>query len=224
MTQIADCQMKTFVATIGWTEWPIASAIIKHGLSKGDRIILLSPEKKDERSRAAVNEVKHFVSKFVPFVEVSEVSVPIYSPSDAVPLLARLFAKEGSNADLIVNLSGGMRILVIEALMALMLVNVKNLVLELQTEDKVDVQLLILWKPMGDLSPPAKKALKILGERGPVSLSDLASNLRVSVATAHRLLKSLEENNTVSSKKVGKERIMELTPKGRILLSVTSGD
>ncbi|MEM3786055.1 MAG: hypothetical protein QXE05_06705, partial [Nitrososphaeria archaeon] len=76
--------MKTFIATIGWTEWPIASAITKHGLYEGDKIILLSPEKKDERSMAAVNEVKHFVSKFVPFVEVSEVSVPVHSPSDAI--------------------------------------------------------------------------------------------------------------------------------------------
>ncbi|MBO3754140.1 MAG: CRISPR locus-related DNA-binding protein [Candidatus Brockarchaeota archaeon] len=215
--------MKTFVATIGWTEWPIASAIIKHGLSKGDRIILLSPEKRDERSRAAVSEVKHFVSRFVPSVEVSEVSVPVHSPSDAIPLLARLFAKEGGDVGLIVNLSGGMRILVLEALIALMLVNVKNLVLELQTEDKVNVQLPILWKPMGDLSPHARKALKILEERGPVSLSNLANILRVSVATAHRLLKNLEENSIVISKKVGKERIVELTLKGRILLSIAGG-
>ncbi|MEM3388960.1 MAG: CRISPR-associated CARF protein Csa3 [Thermoproteota archaeon] len=216
--------MKTFVATIGWTEWPIASAIVKHGLSKGDKIILLSPEKRDERSRAAVSEVKHFVSKFVPFVEVSEVSVPIHSPSEAIPLIAKLFSEEGKGRDLIVNLSGGMKILVLETLLALMLISIENLVLELQTEDKVDVQLPILWRPVEDLSPPARKALKILWEHGPVSLSKLADSLRISVATAHRLLKSLEKNSIVSSKKVGKERIMELTPKGRILLSVTGGD
>ena len=214
--------MKTFIATIGWTEWPIASAIIKHGLSRGDRIILLSPEKKDERSRTAVSEVKHFVSRFVPFVEVSEVSVPIYSPSDAIPLLARLFMKE-SKSDLIVNLSGGMRILVLETLLALMLVNVRNLTLELQTEDKVDVQIPILWKPAEALSPEVVEALRMLAERRPVSLSDLASGLKVSIATAHRLSKSLEENGIVCSKKVGKERIIELTPKGEILLSVAGG-
>lgn len=215
--------MKTFIATIGWTEWPITSAIVKHGLSKEDKIVLLSPEKRDERSRVAVNEVKHFVSKFVPFVEVSEVLVPIYSPSDAIPLLARLFAKESKGVDLIVNLSGGMRVLVLEILLALMLVNVENLVLELQTEDKVDVQLPVLWKPAEELPLEARKALKILGEYGPISLSNLAGNLKLSVATAHRLLKHLEENSIVSSKKVGKERIIELTPKGRILLSIGGG-
>ncbi|MEM2930783.1 MAG: CRISPR-associated CARF protein Csa3 [Thermoproteota archaeon] len=216
--------MKTFIATIGWTEWPIASAIIKHGLSKGDKIILLSPEKRDDRSRATINEVKHFVAKFVSSAEVSEVSIPIHSPSEAIPLIAKLVSEEGRGRDLIVNLSGGMRILVLETLLALTLIHVENLVLELQTEDKVDVQLPILWRPVENLSSPARKTLKILGEREPVSLSDLASGLRVSVATAHRLLKSLEENSIVSSKKVGKERIMELTPKGRILLSVTGGD
>ncbi|MEM3449918.1 MAG: CRISPR-associated CARF protein Csa3 [Nitrososphaerota archaeon] len=216
--------MKTFIATIGWTEWPIASAIIKHGLSKGDKIILLSPEKRDDRSRATINEVKHFVTKFVSSAEVSEVSVPVHMPTEAIPLIAKLFSEEGRDRDLIVNLSGGMRILVLETLLALTLMCVENLVLELQTEDKVDVQLPVLWRPVENLSPPARKALKILSERGPVSLSDMASSLRVSVATAHRLLKSLEENNIVSSKKVGKKRIMELTPKGRILLSVTGGN
>ncbi|MEM0010519.1 MAG: hypothetical protein QXT84_02365, partial [Candidatus Bathyarchaeia archaeon] len=156
--------MKTFIATIGWTEWPIASAITKHGLYEGDKIILLSPEKKDERSMAAVNEVKHFVSKFVPFVEVSEVSVPVHSPSDAILLLARLFIKESSSRDLIVNLSGGMRILVLETLIALTLIHIENLVLELQTEDKVDVQLPILWNPTDNLISEARKTLKMLDE------------------------------------------------------------
>ncbi|MEM2930752.1 MAG: hypothetical protein QW797_07845, partial [Thermoproteota archaeon] len=91
--------MKTFIATIGWTEWPVASAIIKHGLSKGDKIILLSPEKRDDRSRATINEVKHFVAKFVSSAEVSEVSIPIHSPSEAIPLIAKLVSEEGRGRD-----------------------------------------------------------------------------------------------------------------------------
>ncbi|MEM1986667.1 MAG: CRISPR-associated CARF protein Csa3 [Nitrososphaeria archaeon] len=216
--------MKTFIATIGWTEWPIASAIIKHGLSKDDRIMLLSPEKRDDRSRAAVNEVKNFVAKFVPLVEVAEVTVPVHSPAEAIPCIAKLISEEGKDRDLIVNLSGGMRILVIETLLALTLIHVESLVLELQTEDKVDVQLPILWTPTEDLLPEARKALKVLGEQEAVSLSNLASKLKLSVATAYRLLKSLERNSIVSSKKVRKERIIELTTKGRILLSVVGGD
>ena len=216
--------MKTFVATIGWTEWPIASAIIKHGLSKEDKIILLSPDKKDDRSRIAIKEVENFVSKFVPYVKVSEVSVPVHIPTEAISLIAKLVSGEGRGRDLIVNLSGGMRILVLETLLALTLIHVDSLVLELQTEDKVDLQLPVIWTPAENLLLEAKKALKMLGERGPVSLSDLANGLRLSVTTAYRLFKGLEANSIVCSKKVGKERIIELTPKGRILLSVVGGN
>ncbi|MEM3958084.1 MAG: CRISPR-associated CARF protein Csa3, partial [Thermoproteota archaeon] len=169
--------------------------------------------------------VKGFVSKFTQGVEVSDVSVPVHDPVEAVVMLAKIMKDEAEKGrKLIVNLSGGMRILVVEVILALTLLRIKDLELEIRTEDKVDLQLPILWRPVEDLSPPARKALKTLGERKSVSLSDLASSLRVSIATAHRLLKSLEEDSIVSSKKVGKERIVELTPKGRILLSVTGGD
>jgi DNA-binding MarR family transcriptional regulator len=42
----------------------------------------------------------------------------------------------------------------------------------------------------------------------------------VSVATAHRLLKRFEARGIVSSRKVGKERVTELTEKGRVLLAL----
>jgi CRISPR locus-related DNA-binding protein len=212
--------MKTFIATLGWTEWPVASAIIKHGLSKGDRIILFTPEKKDDRSKVAVNEVKNFVSKFAPSVEVSEVPVPVHDPARGIIVLAGLIGKEaGEGRDLVVNLSGGMRVLVLETILALSLLHVGNLVLELQTEDKVELRLPRIWEVPQELSGHEARAIKALGEKS-ASLSDLAKALRISVATAHRLLKRLEARDAVLSKKVGKERIMELTEKGRILLAL----
>jgi DNA-binding MarR family transcriptional regulator len=187
--------MKTFVATLGWTEWPVASAIIKHGLSEGDRIILFTPEKRDDRSKVAVNEVKNLVSKFAPSVEVSEVPVPVHDPAR------------------------GMRALVLETILALSLLHVGNLVLELQTEDEVELRLPRIWEVPQELSGHEARAIKALGEKS-ASLSGLAKALRISVATAHRLLKRLEARDAVLSKKVGKERVMELTEKGRILLAL----
>lgn len=214
--------MKTFIATIGWTEWPIASAIIKHGLSKGDRIFLLSPEKRDDRSRVAVNEVKNFVSKFASSVEVSEVPVPVHTPAEGIVVLARLIEKEAKEGrDLVVNLSGGMRILVLETVLALSLLCVENLVLELQTEDKMELRLPRIWELPQKFTEYEMRVLKILSEKT-VSLSDLAKTLKISVATAHRLLKRLEARGAVSSKKVGKKRIIELMEKGKILSALMS--
>jgi len=216
--------MKTFIATLGWTEWPVASAIIKHGLSKGDKILLLTPEKKDNRSRVAISEVKNFVSKFASSVEVSEFPVPIHDPAESIIVLAKLIGKEAKEGrNLIVNLSGGMRILVLETVLALSLLNVENLVLELQTEDKVELRLPRTWEVPQEFSEPEARALKILGEKA-ASLSDLAKMLRVSVATAYRVVRDLEARGAVSSKKIGKERSIELTEKGRIVSALISED
>jgi CRISPR locus-related DNA-binding protein len=210
--------MRTFIATIGWTEWPIASALLKHGLSKGDRIILLSPEKRDERSKEAINEVKGFVSRFVPGVNVHDIQVPVYDPVEAIAFLAKRInseAKEGRR--LIVNLSGGMRILVTEVLLALTLLRISDLDLEIRTEDKVDLSIPKVWMQYPDFSNKEVMVLSMLANGEEVSLSELAKRLRVSVSTMHRVLKRMEENGVVASKRVSKERIAGLTLKGRVL-------
>jgi CRISPR-associated protein Csa3 len=215
--------MRTFIATIGWTEWPIASALLKHGLSKGDKIILFSPEKKDERSREAINEVKSFVSRFAPDVDVSDIPVPVHDPAEAITILAKQIsgeAKEGRK--LIVNLSGGMRALVVEVLLALTLLRIDDLALEIRTEDKVDLNIPKVWEPHPDLTREEIEVLKMLARGGSLSLSDIAKKLRISVATTHRILRRMEDGGALISKRIGKERIAELTPKGEIISELFS--
>lgn len=217
--------MKVFIATIGWTEWPAASAIIAHGLSRGDRIILLTPAKRDERSKAAVEEISNFVSKFVPSVEVSEIQIPIHNPVEAISIIAKLIKKETKRGGkIIVNLSGGMRALVIETMLALTLIQTNNIAVELRTEDKVDIQIPRVWGSLAGLSLKEEQALKVVGERAAPSLGDLAGELKVSIATAHRLLRRLEGLGAMASRKVGRERRIELTQVGRILLAAMAGD
>jgi len=212
--------MKTFVATIGWTEWPIASAIIKHGLSNGDKIILLCPEKKDERAKEAINEIKDFISKFSSDVEIVDVSVPVYDPVSAVVTIARVIKDEAeSDRDLIVNLSGGMRILIIETLLALMLFKIDKLDLEIRTEDKVDLSIPKIWKYYPDLAKEEVKVLKVLAEKE-ASLSEVSKKLGTSNATTYRILKRMEEDDLISSRKSGKERIVRLAPKGIVFFKL----
>ena len=209
--------MRTFITTVGWTEWHIASALLKHGLSKGDKIILFSPEKRDERSREAINEVKSFVSKFAPGVDVSDVSVPVHNPVEAIVFLAKKIGSEaGDGRRLIVNLSGGMRILVIEVLLALTLLEVKNLELEIRTEDKVDLSIPKIWRKQPTPSREEITVLRVLSESRDVSLSDMAKRLRVSPATMHRILRRMEEEEFIETKKIGREKIAELTLKGEV--------
>ena len=209
--------VKTFIATLGWTKWPVASLILRHGLSKGDKIVLLSQEEKDGGSREGIKEVKGFVSKFAPGVEVLDVPVAVHDPTAAIAKLARLMRGEDERgAELILNLSGGTRALVIEAILALTLLQVKGLTVELRTEDEVDIRIPKVWGSFAGLSPKEERALRAFG-RSPLSLGDLAKALGVSMATAHRLSGRLEKLGAIASKKAGKERRMELTEMGRMM-------
>ncbi|MEM2293806.1 MAG: CRISPR-associated CARF protein Csa3 [Nitrososphaerota archaeon] len=209
--------MKSFIATIGWTEWPIASAVIKHGLSSGDRVILLCPEKRDERAREALSDVKGFVSKFTQGVEVVDIPVPVHNPVEAVVMLAKMMKNEAEKGRrLIVNLSGGMRILVIEVLLALTLLRVDDLELEIRTEDKVDLSIPRLWRCYHDLTREESMVLEALARGERVSLSEVSKRIKASIATTHRILKRMEGDGLISSKKSGKEKLMELTSKGRV--------
>ena len=215
--------MKTLIATLGWVEWSIVSAILRHGLSKGDKILLLLPEKKDEKSRKAIEEVKNFVSKYVPMVSVLEVIVPIYNPTEAISTLVKTIMEEvKEKRELIVNLSGGMRTLILETLLALTMLKVESLTLELQTEDKVDLQLPKTWEAPHILSSREIRIFKVIEEKGLLSLSRLAKALKLPIATVHRIVEQFENKGFIASKRVGKERTIELTEKGRIMLTLLS--
>ncbi|MGC9203257.1 MAG: CRISPR-associated CARF protein Csa3 [Thermoproteota archaeon] len=215
--------MKTLIVTLGWVECSIVSAILRHGLSRGDKIVLLLPEKKDEKSRKAIEEVRDFVSKYVPTVSVSEIIVPIYNPTEAISTLVKAITEEvKQKRELIVNLSGGMRTLILETLLALTMLKVETLTLELQTEDKVDLQLPKTWEAPHILSSREIRIFKTMGDKGLLSLSHLAKTLKLPIATVHRLVERFENKGFVVSKRVGKERAIELTEKGRIMLALLS--
>jgi DNA-binding MarR family transcriptional regulator len=113
-----------------------------------------------------------------------------------------------------------MKVLVIETVLALTLIQVENLIVELKTEDKIDLQIPRVWGVLQELSPEEKQALKIMSKQTSFSLSNLAKALKISTATAHRLSKRLERIGAITSKKIGKERIMELTHMGKILATI----
>lgn len=209
--------MKTFIATIGWTEWPIASAVIKHGLSSGDKVVLLCPEKRDERAKEAISDVKNFVSRFTQGVEVADIPVPVHDPGGAVVMLAKMMKNEAEKGrKLIINLSGGMRILVIEVLLALTLLRITDLELEIRTEDKVDLSIPMVWKCYPELTKEEAMVLETLAKDERISLSEVSKRIKASPATTHRILKRMEEDRLVFSKKSGKEKLIELTSKGRV--------
>ncbi|MEM2986281.1 MAG: hypothetical protein QXZ71_04415, partial [Candidatus Caldarchaeum sp.] len=91
---------KTIMVTLGYTEWPVVSSLVKHGLESGDRIVTIIPSKSDARSAAAIQEIRNFLSKFSPGVSLEVLTVDVTKFEQAVAtVLKRLFKekKEGRN-------------------------------------------------------------------------------------------------------------------------------
>lgn len=111
---------KVFIATLGFDEKFIISGLVRNSVSKGDRVFLLTVEPIDEKVLTAYNRVREFTMNYVRSVEPKLVSFPLRSFAD---LTRRIIEFMDSilkrKINLYVNLSGGMRILVLSTYNAL---------------------------------------------------------------------------------------------------------
>ncbi|MBO3842951.1 MAG: hypothetical protein FGF48_11155, partial [Candidatus Brockarchaeota archaeon] len=62
--------VKCLVATFGWTEQFVLSSILKYGAASGDEIILLIPDKKDEKSEIILRDFESFIKKYIEGIEL----------------------------------------------------------------------------------------------------------------------------------------------------------
>ncbi|MEM2996210.1 MAG: CRISPR-associated CARF protein Csa3 [Candidatus Bathyarchaeia archaeon] len=212
---------KSFLITLGWTEGPALTALTKHGLAEGDRIILLVPEFRDEGALSAISNLRAIVNKISDKIEVEELQIPLSRFEEAVATILRRLGKDvAKGRRLIVNLSGGMRILIVEALIATMLLGAEDVHLEIQSEDrKITINIPCLWEYTSPLSRPQKEILNNLVKRH-MAISELAEISGLPISTTYRLVMELERGGLVKTEKVGRERVARPTMKGRLIANV----
>ena len=210
---------KSFIITLGWTEAPTLTSISKHGLDCGDRVILLTPERRDKGAEAAISRIKSLVSLIKGGIEVLELPLPIERFEDAVMKITRVIRSAAEQGHyVIMNLSGGMRLLVIEALMAALLSNVQDLTVEIQTEDgRFDITIPLIIKPSFILSPIQRLILKSLKNRE-ASITELSRDLGKPISTVYRLVKKLSDEGFVELEKRGRKSIARLKLKGEVAI------
>lgn len=209
------------MVTLGYTEWPVVSSLVKHGLEPGDRIVTIVPSKSDARSSAAIQEIRNFLSKFSPGVSLEVLTVDVVKFEQAVAtILKRLFKEKKEGRNVIVNLSGGMRILILEAYTALVLSGAGAAVSEIVTEDKQELVLPTL-STVGVFSLLKESDLRVLeAAKNSESVVALAKIARLPLATAYRRVVALEKMGLLSTVKRDRVRTVSLTALGRVVLEV----
>jgi CRISPR locus-related DNA-binding protein len=207
---------KSIIVTFGWTESPVIGAVVRHGLEPGDRIILLKPVNGDERSEKAVNDLKAFIRN-ISGVELAEEEINVNDFVNAVISIKRILESEGMGRNIIVNLSGGMRILVLATYLAALFT--KNARLEIESENK-KFRTLLPSIDMAQISRLKSNHIKLLSLlqlfKGVCSVKDLMNASKLSRSTFYACIKNLKKMGLVEE--AGKRGLLKITSNGTLLV------
>lgn len=217
---------KTIFVTFGWTESPAISSILRHGLSGGDRITLITLERRDERSEAALRDLKAFITNYARDIEISELRVNVDDPVTSIFKLKRALEEE-KGRKCIVNLSGGMRAIVLFTYIASLLTEHPDVTVELETEDKravIEVPKLKLTdlievEKLSHLSREIMKELLV----GPLKATELREKLKAVPSTFHYAQEELLKRGYIVRERKDKTYILRLTPRGKLLAKLLEG-
>jgi len=195
-----------FVLTLGFEEKYAVRMVTRHGLDRGDELLVVTGPRV-ERSERAINYLREFVGRYyqgevgfsVLEVDVRDVVGAAAEIKSAILERAERFAR------VVVNLSGGMRALVLAAFCAALAaephLSGRELLIELELEDgsatvEVPGAVLRAAATAGSLSPEKLEVLQRLvgGER---TMAELARELGRDVSTVRRHVLELERTGLV---------------------------
>jgi CRISPR-associated protein Csa3 len=194
-------------------------ALLRHH-SERTKVVVIVPEGiQDERGLSVLND---FVKRYVNEEGVELFKVPVGDFHGSVLTLARAF-RSWAERPIILNLSGGMRLLVVEVLCAALISRVP-MTIEVESEDGKALAAF----STDDLSIPEideldRRIMESLA-RGVRTLDPLSERLGISKPTVWRRLRRLERAGMVRlSRGRRREIAVELTERGRIYCEVLPG-
>jgi CRISPR-associated protein Csa3 len=191
----------TLIATLGFDEKFCYRAILRHGIKEGDEIVLITAELVEKVEKAFEWIKKLVQTSFSDKVAVRLIQVDIKSPEKSIKAVSELIGS--AQGKLIVNLSGGMRALVIIVLIACIMKAKRDMVIEIETEDFSSLLLIPseLLKLIKD--PPGGIYLEILKlvKNGVRKAESISKELKRDVSTVRRHLAELENLGLIKAEK-----------------------
>ncbi len=193
------------IITLGFDEKFCYRAVLRHGISDGDAIYLITAGN-DERVMKAYEAIRSFVSTSFRDVSVELIKVPTDFVR-GVKLLVDLFRRIDSPT--IVNLSGGMRILALMTFAALV-ISGREAEVEIELEDfsgVVSIPRQLIAMLAAKLSEEKRELLRTLVGRE-MEAREIAERLGKDVTTVRRHVRALSELGLV---KVVKRKPLTVT-------------
>lgn len=198
-------ELKTLIAVLGFEESVIISAVLRHKLEPGDKLVILIPQDQaDNRAEAAKRRLQGFVQQVgvgKPWLELSMMSVSEHDLEKTIPELVSFLYKETMKGhEITVEISGGLRILCIALTLASIIVNDGLDGIYAVTEHTRKLVKLPTLKVRPRLSSALKELMSSILELEEPSLEQLATSLRKDLSTISRQVAKLDELGLLTRK------------------------
>jgi len=198
-----------FIATLGFDEKFALRAILRRGLSNGDKIFVIAPKRDDPRAEKAYTSLKQMIERLAQ-VKIQRIRIDSENMPKAIAQL-RSFLSEimKSKESVVLNVSGGQRIVIVELLAAALSLGAYDFELEIETEDSstvVSIPLRIMAKLDTDFTD--MKIMEKLYD-SPKTLGEISLETKVNRSTVWRRLNKLIELGLVE-KSNGKYKLTDI--------------
>lgn len=212
---------KTFIITLGWTEAPALSSLTKHGLEEGDKILALIPNWEDKGVTTTLANLGAIIEKISPNIQIEKLQIDMRFFEDSVVQISKKIIDEWKKGrKIIFNLSGGMRVLILEAFFAAMLSGIKDIEVELQSENRAfTIEVPMISAQLSQLSKIEKIIVCSIKENSN-SISELAKQVKKPISSIYRAAINLERRGLIETSKEGRKRYLRLTSIGKLLAKI----
>ena len=202
--------MAVLISGIGFDEKFVVRAFLRRGINQVKEVLLVKPKGEEPRSQEALNSLRSLMSETSTPLQVLEVDHTDF-PTAVSQVMH--WIKGSRHTEFIVNLSSGMRVLILEILTAFLLLRIDAEV-EVETESGEGV---ISWRTRDLMDQEIEETeLRILAliQQGETSSLGISKRLKIPTSTVWRKMRRLQEAGFIEAE--GRE--VRLTNKGRIFV------
>ena len=217
--------MKTYISPLGFETTHIISLIVKHGIEKHDKIILLRPEAPDTRADRAIKDIKDVVAKIDRTIVVDVVHVNHTDFGSMILLFMDLISEATppvvSDGCVVVNLSGGPREILVALTTASL--SLSKLIYKTTNFSDIDRELMDIKLPQiaRRLDIKMWQILDDIMKYAPTTLAEVAARLGVSASTMSRQSAKLVEMHAIEITPTGNSKQITITLSGKMLLKIS---